>query len=121
MTNPPKAKGTAFETAVVRYLNSRGIPCERRALQGINDKGDVAGIPGWVLECKNHRSIALASWASEAERERLQASEFYWAVVHKRYRRGTDESYVTIPLSTFADLIGGPGSKPEPSCMEPIQ
>jgi len=46
-----RAKGTAWETAIVGYLRGRGAPhAERRALNGSNDRGDIAGIPGLVIE-----------------------------------------------------------------------
>lgn len=105
MSNPSKAKGTRMETQVVEYLTHHGVPCERRALAGAQDKGDIAGVPGWVLEVKNHRSMALANWCTEAERERLAAAEGYWAVIHKRYRRGIADAYVTVSLETFAKLL----------------
>ncbi len=38
-----KQKGTAAETAVVKYLKANGFPkAERRALQGNLDKGDIS-------------------------------------------------------------------------------
>ena len=48
-----KSKGTAWETAIVRFLKDRGWPnAERRALGGANDRGDIAGVVGvvfWML------------------------------------------------------------------------
>jgi hypothetical protein len=49
-----KQKGTAAETAVVNWLVSKGRKhVERRSLNGVNDRGDIAGVPGVVLEVKN--------------------------------------------------------------------
>ena len=42
MTNPSKAKGTAWETAYARCLIDLGFPyAERRALAGAFDMGDI--------------------------------------------------------------------------------
>ena len=41
MSNPSKHTGTSGETKVARYLERNGIPCERKALAGSNDKGDL--------------------------------------------------------------------------------
>lgn len=41
MANPSKAKGTAAETRVVKYLRSFGIQAERKALSGAEDQGDI--------------------------------------------------------------------------------
>ena len=66
MTNPPKKKGTAAEVDVVGFLRANGYPhAERRALAGIQDRGDVAGIPGVVIEVKNHATMALSAWVDE--------------------------------------------------------
>ena len=52
-----KARGTAAETAVVRYLSSLGIPAERRALKGAADEGDVWLWHGRVvIEVKSRRT-----------------------------------------------------------------
>lgn len=45
-----KAKGTAAESAVVKYLREQGWPsAERRALNGASDRGDIAGVVGTVI------------------------------------------------------------------------
>jgi hypothetical protein len=67
MANPSKRKGTGFEVAVVDYLRTHGFPfAERRAQRGTNDAGDISGIVGWVIECKNHRAVELGPWMNEA-------------------------------------------------------
>lgn len=57
MANPSKAKGTAAETRVVKYLKSFGIKAERKALSGSNDKGDIQVDVGWsvglIMEVKS--------------------------------------------------------------------
>ncbi|KUJ65599.1 hypothetical protein ACZ90_45945, partial [Streptomyces albus subsp. albus] len=80
-----KKKGTSAESAVVAYLRSRGfIQAERRALNGSQDRGDVAGIPGTVLEVKNCARTELASWVDEAEIERVNDGASLGAVWSKR-------------------------------------
>lgn len=37
MTNPPKKKGTAFESAVVAHIIAAGFPARRVALAGSAD------------------------------------------------------------------------------------
>jgi len=104
--NRSKAKGTAFETDVVRYLIEHGFPyAERRALRGTLDAGDVSGVVGWVLEVKNCRALDLGPWMTEARNEASNDGVSRYAVVHKRRQHGTAESYVTMPLSTFASML----------------
>lgn len=86
-----KQKGTAAETAVVRYLRSLTydtLPAfpnvERRALSGGKDMGDIAGIPGWVIEVKAAETLKLAEWQRETLAEKANAEADYCLLVVKR-------------------------------------
>jgi Holliday junction resolvase len=107
-----KAKGTAAETAVVRFLQANGYPhAERRALAGAQDRGDIAGIPGLVIEVKNERAMKLAAWIAEADAERynlparpgMAEASVVW---HKR-RGKTDPGdwYVTMTGWAFLAFL----------------
>ena len=73
MTNKPKAKGTAFESAVVACLQANGYPnAERRALSGVLDRGDVAGLPA-VIEAKACVGWCPSQWVGELETEMANA------------------------------------------------
>lgn len=105
--NRSQAKGTTAETAVVNWLKEHGFPyAERRALSGAQDRGDIANVPGVVIEVKNCARLALAEWVDEAQHEADNARVSVFAVVHKRPRKGNPgEWYCTLPLSVFAELI----------------
>lgn len=102
-----RRKGTAAETAVVRYLQARGwTHTERRALNGNQDRGDVAGIPGVVLEVKACKQITLAAWVDELETEITNDQADTGAVIVKR--RGTTDPgrwYAVLPLERLATLL----------------
>ena len=66
--NKNKAKGTAAETAFVRWMTEQGYPCERRALNGKADRGDVAGLP-FVIEIKSGSRLAIPQWLAELAQE----------------------------------------------------
>lgn len=69
---PSHAKGTRAETAVVQWLQAHGRPhVERRALQGTRDRGDIAGIPGVVLEVKAGARLEIPRWLAETETEQV--------------------------------------------------
>lgn len=112
MANASKAKGTAAETAVVEYLKKAwGRPyVERRTLSGQNDRGDIAGIPGVVIEVKAEKSLKLSEWTKEADIERLNDGAHVGAVWHKRVGK-TDPGqwYVTMTGAQFAYLLGEAG------------
>jgi hypothetical protein len=104
-----KAKGTAAETAVVRFLQANGYPhAERRALAGSQDRGDVAGIPGLVVEVKDRGQIQLGEWLKEAQAEaRWQNGQLDIGVVwHKRRGKSSPgQWYVTMDGATFLALL----------------
>jgi hypothetical protein len=97
-----RAKGTAFESEVVFFLNANGQPhAHRNPLN--SPKGDIGGTP-FTLECKNHKEMTLGTWMKQAE----TSSELTGnppAVVHKRRGKNVSRAYVTMPLEVFAKLI----------------
>lgn len=101
-----KAKGTAWETAIVNYLRSKGhFFAERRALAGHADKGDIA-LPGVVIEAKNCVRHQLSEWLDEATLEAANAGVQIGVVWIKK--RGTTDpgaSYVLMDGATFTRLI----------------
>lgn len=102
-----RSKGTRWETAIVDYLRSHGAPhAERRAPSGAKDRGDVAGIPGVVIEAKSHTGLNLAGWIDEAEVERANDGAALAVVWHKRRgKTSAGDGYVTMTGSTFVRLL----------------
>lgn len=114
MANPSKQKGSAWERRLVDFLASHGHPnAERRVTEGKNDRGDVSGVPGWVIEAKNCRQIDLSGWCDEAEKEAMAAHVYRWAVVFPRKAHQTRKAYAVIPLWLLADLMTRPENKQE--------
>jgi hypothetical protein len=106
-----RAKGTAAETAVVKYLQANGFPhAERRALHGINDKGDITGCGPVVFEVKDHGTLKLSEWISELKEEMANAKADTGTVVAKK--RGTlkvEDWYAVMPFSVFVALLKDAG------------
>lgn len=102
-----KKKGTTAETAVVNYLRAQGFTqAERRALSGHQDRGDIAGIPGAVIEVKNCARDQLAAWIDEAELEGDNDRAHTAAVWHKRRGRGSPDAwFVTMTGAHFTALL----------------
>lgn len=102
-----KGKGTAWETALCRFLADEGFPhVERRALAGMSDRGDIAGIPGWVLEAKNCQRTELAGWVDEAALEQANdGAEFSAVWHHRRGKAQPADGFVTMTGATFVRLL----------------
>lgn len=105
--NKAKARGTAAEVAVRDFLQANGFPyCERLASAGGKDCGDLTGIPGAVIEVKNHKTMDLGGWFTELEAEMRNAAAHIGAVVHKRRGKGNPADwYVSMSGRVFAELL----------------
>lgn len=112
-----KQKGTAFESAIVEYLQNQlcDDTIERRALNGTCDRGDISGVTfcgsRMVLECKNENRMRLAEYIREAETEATNDNAHYYAVIHKKRGIGIStaqtigQQYATMPLHMLVSII----------------
>lgn len=101
-----KAIGTAFETAVVGVFRDGGFPhVERRATSGAVDRGDLSGVPGFVIECKAQKTPSFGAWLREAEAERVNAGVEFGAVVSKVPGKGPRDALFVLRLEDAVRLI----------------
>jgi hypothetical protein len=109
-------KGPHWEARIVAYLRDNGVPhAERRFMGGSTDRGDIAGIPGVVLEAKNAARTDLAGWVDEAEAERVNdgaALAVVWH--HRRGKASPGDGYVTMTGATLVRLLAAAGYIPDP-------
>lgn len=107
-----KKAGTSWETEIVRALNAHGWPhAERRRLAGARDRGDIAGIAGWVIEAKNTNRLDLAGAVDEAIAEARNDNTGVFGVSHgaawikRKGRSKAEDGYVVLTGSTFMQLL----------------
>lgn len=118
MVNKPKAIGTAAETAVRKYLLTRGFSehqAHRNVLAGTQDQGDV-----WlrhprfgliVFEVKAGKAAKTAShqqcshWLEDAEREARNAKGYMGVLVTQRAGVGAPRAGQWWLYTTFRELI----------------
>ena len=107
MTSSQARKGSRYERDVVAYLRMNGHQnVERSNGAGRpDDRGDIDGLPGWVLEPKIHKTLALVGWRGNVEVKRVNAHQPFAAVVAKRRGKSADESYVILSWAGFGGLI----------------
>ena len=102
--NRNKQAGTRWESAVVVYLREQGVDARRVAQTGVRDLGDIhAG--DWTLEAKSVKSVDLASFIDQAERERENAGKQYGVAIVKRRSHGTAKGYAVMTLETLARIM----------------
>lgn len=107
MSNPSKAKGTRWETAIVDFLTARGITARRQPLYGGADRGDVV-LPdhGIVVEAKNKKAYQFGEAVDQANAEAANAGMPYGVAVVKRNGKGlTCDGFVVMDVETFTELI----------------
>ena len=101
-----KQIGTLWERTVVEYLREHGFPyAERRALAGVNDKGDIAGCLGIMWECKAEKQIRLSAYMDEVRVQTANADAVVGAAVVKRRQHNVERAYVVMELCDFVKLV----------------
>lgn len=116
-----RSRGHRAERDVARYLRARGYPdahTTRSALghDGTHTPGDVVGIPGLVIEVKDHARPCWPQWIRQVRHE---AGDRPWVIIRKR--RGcsdpgqweclSETTYGTVEvawrdyLTTFAEWL----------------
>lgn len=112
MTNPPRQKGTKFESALVAHILAAGLDARRVALTGAHDTGDihVTDTDGDMhcIEAKNRRGYAVAEAVDQAKIEAHNAGSAFPVAVLKRNGIGdVGRSFVVLELDDWLALIGG--------------
>lgn len=69
------------------------------------DKGDLTNTGPFCVECKNTKTIELASAVDQAQREAINAEVPYGIAVIKRVRKPVKDAYVVLSLGTFTQLL----------------
>lgn len=108
MVNKPKRMGTFAESAVAAFLIENGWPyAERRALQGLLDKGDIAGTPGlcWEVKSCSRANVPYSTYLRECEIERVNASAQFGITVVKTAGMGVTRIGQWLAVMYFDDLI----------------
>jgi hypothetical protein len=112
MTNRSKAKGTTFESEVVRLAKEMGYAKARRiALAGTNDQGDVdlLGDMTVIIECKAHAAWSdgqVIVWLGDTERERVNAGADHGFLVLKRPRKPIEHAWAVSTVDVYMATSG---------------
>ncbi len=107
VANAAKRKGTAYESAVVAFLQGRGIPARRVAQTGQLDTGDIHGIDPFAGQCKAYRNLtdAIRDGVAGANVQAPRAGQPYGVAFIKRPGKAIADGYAVMDLATFAKLL----------------
>lgn len=116
MGNRAKAKGTAFETLIVKYLRERSFKrAYRPATKGGLDTGDINGVSSGrrqaIFQCKNQKKFDLSGWlndaVSQAQQEEVGHNALPILVVKRPGvgEKSIGETYAIMRLEDVTSLL----------------
>ncbi len=114
MANKSKAKGTAFETAVGKYVNDNGngAIARRLPLSGAVDKGDLEiYVPGGrstrviTVQCKAAKAFDLAGWLADTEAQWRAAGSDDAVLIVKAPGKSIGRAYVIHALENYVRTL----------------
>ena len=104
-----RAKGTRFETEVKDYLRAYWWEHAVRTGSASFGAGDIE-VPTYLIECKNHKTIDLASFLKQAETAADRVSKLPVVIINRK-QRNVAESYTVQPLWAWVkDHRAAPGT-----------
>ena len=111
MSSYNKAKGSKFETDIMKFLRTLGHFAERLAKAGASDEGDIVTIIAgktYILECKNRKKIDLPTFWEEAQKEAKNYAKARGLgevppafVIVKRRQHGVEKAWVIQDLDQW--------------------
>jgi len=106
VSNPRKAKGTRWETAVTRFLRDHGVFAYKPRQEGFRDVGDVHA-PPFALQAKDWKDVvsALREGTDGARVQAVHAGLPFGAAVVKRARKPVEDAYLVLRLGDLPALI----------------
>lgn len=107
MSNPHKAKGTRWESALRDFFRLVGLPAYRPAQEGRLDVGDLHGLDPFVGQAKDYRDTvtALRVGVDGADAQAVNAGRDYGVAFVKRARAATAQGYAVTTVATFAAVL----------------
>ena len=106
-----RAKGTWAEGQAVSFFGRWFNTAERRALHGINDKGDLVNVGPYVVSVKHHKAWRCFSWLDELRKMRSNDGGKPGFIMA---RRPHHQGFVFIvPGDVMADLLDQVYGAPE--------
>ena len=116
MGNRNKAKGTSFETLILKYLRGRSfLRSYRPATKGGYDTGDINGVSSSsrqaIFQCKNQRKYDLSGWlndtVSQAQQEEVGGNALPVLVVKRPGvgEKTIGDTYAVMRLEDLSSLL----------------
>lgn len=101
----PRAKGAAWASEMCNLL-SEFFPAATLTAPGQSrDHGDAANLP-FLAEFKNHNSIELGAWSTQAEKAAISTHLWRWALfVKRRGKSKATDGWMVTPIWFGRELL----------------
>lgn len=111
MTGTSKRKGDRWERAVVESLRRNGYPTAERSRAGyLRDYGDVQGVVGIVVQCKDVASPRWSDWLDDLDEQvRAAGADHGYLAVKRRGRPDGDDGLAVMRHKDFVALLRAAG------------
>ena len=102
-----KAKGTNWESAIVKYCEDNGIPATRRPKAGNKDNGDINLCDNlFTIEAKSVARLDLPGFLAELDVEMKNSKAHHGAVwIKKRGKTSPGDGYVVMSGDDFLEIV----------------
>jgi hypothetical protein len=109
VTSANKRKGDLFNRQIIKHLIAEGITDAHRYQDGYHlDRGDVAGIPGIVIQAKNVVQVKWSNWFLNVRLQQVHAASPIGILALKRQGRSDPaEATAILERMSWWDLRGG--------------
>lgn len=102
-----KRLGYDHEAAVRGHLRPTFPKVKRNGSQyGAFDRGDLGGVPGWTLQCKNVQQDRWPEWFEATTKQAVNnGGTRWWAVIRKARGKAVGESLFVMTLNKGTELM----------------
>lgn len=101
-----KAKGYRGETEFVETAREFGYEAGRNgSVYGQKDRGDIHGIPGWVIQVKNVAVAEIPKFIADAAEQAVNAGVRLYCVALKLRGKHMREGVVMMPVRQWFEML----------------
>lgn len=102
-----RRKGNTWENEVAKAFQNNGFRAASRLASPGEDRdlGDIGGVPGFTIECKNQKEFRIGLWLDQLRQAMGRGATRWGAVVVKRRMAGVRGAVVLMEYEVFMDLV----------------
>jgi hypothetical protein len=101
-----KSKGYRGEAEFVEDAQAHGYKAQRNGnIHGQADQGDIAGVPGWVVQVKNVAVAQIPAFLKAAKEQAANAGVRFYCVALKLRGKHMRDGAILMPVAQWWDIV----------------